>query len=91
MYAPEFTKSGSAKHSSGCTAAFGRKDMNCHRCVELANGAPSRAGWQQEHFTSKARREEQRRREIAAHFAPGGPHALGKCSALWQSIASLRK
>lgn len=27
------------KHSDTCHAAFGRKDMTCPRCLELANGA----------------------------------------------------
>jgi hypothetical protein len=79
MYPAEFTKSNQLKHSQECTMAFGRKDMQCPRCVELASGAPSRAGWQRDHFAVKARNAEMDRAAIAAHFASGGPHATGKC------------
>jgi hypothetical protein len=67
------------KHSIDCNMAFGRKDPNCPRCVELLQGAAPRAGWQKDYFARKAASDTMERRAIAAHFAPGGPHALGLC------------
>lgn len=67
------------KHSIDCRAAFGRKDLSCPRCIELASGAAPRSGWQRDYFATKTRNESNERAAIAAHFAPGGPHALGKC------------
>lgn len=67
------------KHSLTCNMAFGRKDPTCPRCLELLGGAPPRPGWQKGYFSRKRRQDEQRRREMAEHFAPGGPHARGLC------------
>jgi len=34
------------QHSPSCSMAFGRYDMSCPRCQELANGAaPRRPAW----------------------------------------------
>lgn len=35
MYKPSMP----TKHKADCNMAFGRKDMTCPRCIELANGA----------------------------------------------------
>ena len=67
------------KHSADCKMVFGRKDASCPRCQELIAGAPARDGWQKGYFASKRRNDEIERHAIAAHFAPGGPHSLGKC------------
>lgn len=67
------------KHSFDCKMAFGRKDADCPRCQELIAGAAPRSGWQKDYFSTKARHEQIQRASIAAHFAPYGPHATGKC------------
>jgi hypothetical protein len=57
---------------------FGRKVAGCPRCDELANGAEA-VTW------NRPRTERERTggyptsREIAAHFAPGGPHDRDLC------------
>ncbi len=62
-------------HKADCGRVFGRYDATCPRCQELQAGAQPRSGW-----GSQAREaERQRTAEIAAHFAPGGPHARGEC------------
>lgn len=50
-------------HKADCARAFSHKDMSCPRCIELANGAAPRAGWND----AKIAREEQFSRELAAH------------------------
>jgi hypothetical protein len=67
------------KHKSDCTMSFGRKDATCPRCQELLAGAAPRSGWQGKYFAHKRAMEIQRTAAIHAHFAPNGPHALGKC------------
>jgi hypothetical protein len=59
MYAKEFSKDGSAKHSNNCSMSFGRKDRKCHRCVEMLNGSPSRGGWQKSYYEQKQKQAEQ--------------------------------
>lgn len=62
------------KHAATCRMAFGRFDVaGCARCLELAAGAPARTQpW-------RTRRAHNAAMELAAHFAPNGPHALGTC------------
>jgi len=79
MYEPSYNKNGSLKHSIECKMVFGRKDSDCPRCAEMLAGAPARKGWQHDHYALKDRNEQMDKAAIAAHFAPGGPHALGKC------------
>jgi hypothetical protein len=67
------------QHSAGCRMAFGRKDPNCPRCRELMAGCAPRDGWQRGYFSHRAAQQTQERAAIAAHFAPGGPHARGDC------------
>lgn len=55
MYPQELNDDGTTKHSRHCRACFGRKDWNCHRCVELVLGAAPRNGWQHEYFARKLR------------------------------------
>jgi len=74
MYEARYAKNGDLKHSDECKMAFGRKDHNCPRCLELLAGAPSRSGWQKDHYSRKAREEESYRKAIAEHFKPGGAH-----------------
>lgn len=59
MYMQEVHKNGTTKHSRHCTGGFGRRDMKCHRCCELARGAKPRQGWQRKYFTMR-QREHQR-------------------------------
>lgn len=59
--------------------AFGRRAAGCPRCAELAAGAPARNGWQQDYFAAKAHNERVAKLSREAHYAPGGPHATGKC------------
>ena len=33
------------KHSTDCGRVFGRYDLSCQRCLELANGAVARPAW----------------------------------------------
>lgn len=56
---------------------FGRRMPygTCPRCDQLHDGAPPRTT----RPGDRARGEEDRRRAMAAHFAPGGPHARGEC------------
>lgn len=53
MYKAEYNKNGELKHSQECKMVFGRKDANCHRCVELLNGGLTRDGWQKSYFQQK--------------------------------------
>jgi hypothetical protein len=55
MYPKETTAEGVTKHSRRCQSTFGRRDWNCHRCVELLLGAAPRNGWQHEYFARKLR------------------------------------
>ena len=43
----------STKHNADCNRAFGRRDANCPRCQELANGAAPRRGWGQSRFNAR--------------------------------------
>lgn len=61
MYAAIYNKNGTLAHSNECTAAFGRKDKHCPRCVELLNGSPARAGWQANYYAAQSRMLEMRR------------------------------
>ena len=67
------------KHKANCTRVFKHYDLTCPRCLELANGSKPRDGWQAAHYRLAAHNEEMTRLSIAAHFAPNGPHATGKC------------
>lgn len=67
------------QHKSDCTKAFNRKDPTCPRCIELLAGAPARSGWQKDYYERKRRQEKADADSRRAHFAPNGPHALGKC------------
>lgn len=49
-YTALYNKDGSLKHSHECKMAFGKKDAQCPRCIELLNGAPARDGWQKDHY-----------------------------------------
>ena len=52
---------------------FGRKTPGCPRCDELLAGAKP-VNW-----ACRTVPQYDERAAIAAHFAPGGPHATGKC------------
>jgi hypothetical protein len=67
MLCPKYTKSGDLKHSDDCKMSFGRKDLRCPRCIELSCGAAPRAGWQKDHFATKANHEATRLSAIRAH------------------------
>jgi hypothetical protein len=43
MYNKLLNKNGTTKHATECKMSFGRKDTQCHRCVELLNGDAPRA------------------------------------------------
>jgi hypothetical protein len=53
MYPKAFTRSGRSRHSRRCTAAFGRHDYKCHRCVELMLGAAPRGSWHEDFYAKK--------------------------------------
>jgi hypothetical protein len=61
------------KHTCG-GPVYGRKTPGCPRCDELLAGA-SPVKWR----NTRKQDDMQQRREIAAHFAPGGRHATGAC------------
>jgi len=67
------------KHTDGCKRVFDKYDPDCPRCQELAAGSPAREGWQKRYFARKRAEEIRRTADLHAHFAPGGPHATGKC------------
>jgi len=56
MYQPLYTKQGELKHSTECKMAFGRKDKECPRCVELLSGAATRSGWQKHYYANEAQK-----------------------------------
>ena len=60
------------KHSH--QVVFGRKVTGCPRCAELSAGRAARR-WRTDREPDKL----QIHWTIRAHFAPGSPHALGKC------------
>jgi hypothetical protein len=62
------------KHTCG-GPAFGRKTPGCPRCDELLAGAAP-VQWA---GSRVARDNRLYRGERERHFAPGGPHATGKC------------
>ena len=57
MLTAEYNKNGTMRHSAGCKMAFGKKDSQCPRCVEMVNGAAPRAGWQKDHYTFAKQQE----------------------------------
>lgn len=57
MYQAEYTKKGELKHSTDCKMAFGKKDAQCPRCVELLNGSQARTGWQADYYRAKRQEE----------------------------------
>ena len=61
--------------NDGNGPVFGRKTAGCPRCDELLGGAPAVKGW----GLKKREPEAATIRAIHAHFAPGSPHAQGKC------------
>lgn len=67
MYQAVHNKDGSLKHSNECKMAFGKKDHECPRCVEMLNGAPARSGWQKDYYETKKIAEENRLRHIKNH------------------------
>lgn len=66
----------------GMPLPFGRKAPagDCRRCDQLRGGAaPRQAPAALRAGLAKQAREDQRAREIRAHFAPDSPHARGEC------------
>lgn len=57
MYTATYNKNGTLKHSNECKMAFGKKDSQCLRCVEMINGAAPRSGWQKSYFEMKAQND----------------------------------
>jgi len=62
------------RHDGTCGRVFGRYDMACSRCRELAAGAPARKGW----GPSRAQMDARASAEVAAHFS-GARHTSGGC------------
>lgn len=60
-------KDGSLKHSLRCIMAFGRKDKECPRCIEMLNGSPARSGWQKDYYSQKILDEKKRVEAIKNH------------------------
>lgn len=75
------TKHSCNPRNPGKPLPFGKKAPvgECPRCDELRDGAePRTLGW----IESKNRREAddaRQSRDMAEHFAPGGPHQRGDC------------
>lgn len=63
------------RHTTSCKRVWMRYDLTCPRCKELDAGMPARIGW----GGRRLRDEQVHLQEIAAHFAPGGPHQRGVC------------
>lgn len=57
-YQAAYKKDGTLMHSTECKMAFGKKDANCPRCVELLNGAQPRKSWDHLKKFNEARRIE---------------------------------
>ena len=76
MYTELRTKGGDLKHSAECKAVFGRKDMQCPRCAELASGATPRLrfGGRQTAQQIDARRCAEIREHFSSHR-----HLSGGC------------
>ncbi len=55
------------KHRDDCSRVFKNYDMECPRCVELANGSKPRDGWQKKYYETKAREEAQFLRSLESH------------------------
>jgi len=68
-----------AKHTCG-GPVFGRKTPGCPRCDQLLAGAPPVVWAGMRSRKDRERDEQQDRLARRAHFAPGGPHATGKCA-----------
>ena len=69
-------------HNNGKALPFGRYKPPgaCPRCDELRAGATPRQAHPAVRAAQERRRDDEERDEqIRAHFAPGGPHATGKC------------
>jgi hypothetical protein len=48
MYKKIYAKNGDLKHGAECRMAFGRKDRECPRCLELLEGAQPRESFHKE-------------------------------------------
>lgn len=81
MYPTIHNKNGSLKHSTECKMAFGRKDSECPRCVELLSGAETRGGWQKDHFEMKKHAEMIEDEARMAHFK-SHKHLSGACGSV---------
>ena len=94
MYAPDMRPLASApapasapagptrhNHDDGRALPFGRTlpEGECPRCDELRSGAPARRPDWVDRLGARARADAERDAARRAHFAPGGPHALGTC------------
>jgi hypothetical protein len=77
MYNPIYNKDGSLKHSTECQMAFGRKDEECPRCLEMLNGAPARKSWHKSYYAA----QQAASNEIKAHFS-SHKHLTGGCGAV---------
>lgn len=53
MYARETNANGSTRHARRCQSTFGRRDWQCHRCLELLHGSAPRGSWQSEYAARK--------------------------------------
>ena len=76
MYTATYAKNGDLKHSDECTMAFGHKDSNCPRCVELLAGSAPRKRFGGRKTAAEI--DAQRCVEIKAHFA-SARHLSGGC------------
>jgi hypothetical protein len=80
------TKAGDLKHTCRYAPSgppFRRynltEDEDCARCDEMRHGGEARRPDWVEYLGSTTRRAAQDAEERRRHFAPGGPHATGKC------------
>lgn len=55
------------KHKHDCSRVFKNYDMSCPRCVELAEGAKPRDGWQRQYYGNKKVEEARFMKQLKAH------------------------
>ena len=67
MKIANYNQNGTLAHSADCVMAFGRKDVECPRCMELINGAAPRSGWQKNYYERKAFQEKMDALALANH------------------------
>jgi hypothetical protein len=60
MYPRRVTSTGATRHARQCKSAFGRTDWQCHRCLELLQGAAPRDGFVADYAARKLGQQQRR-------------------------------